>query len=104
MEIDAEKLERMRTLHVAFLLFDLRSSLDFMTDHIKGAVNIVHDEFVSKIATMIPDKSTPVVVYDGDGIGAAQVVVEVEKLGYLNVVNLEGGFQAYKTFLKRPRP
>ena len=85
----------MQTLHVAFLIFDLRDEATFNAGHIKGAFNLPAENFLSKVETVIPSKETPVVLYDGDGVQAAAIVAEADKLGFLNFVNLEGGYRAY---------
>jgi phage shock protein E len=94
-EIDAEKLKRMLALHVAFYLVDLRSPEEYSSGHIKGALNIPADEFLTKIEKTVPAKDTPVVVYDTDGEGSARLVLEAEKMGYVNIVNLEKGYVGY---------
>ena len=97
MEIDIAKLKRMQMLHVAFVLIDLRSPALFNEGHIDGAFNIPQNEFLNKLPKIVPKKDTPIVVYDENGILAAEAVEVAEKLGYLNIVNLEGGVKGSKS-------
>src|SRR5690242_1791782 len=92
LEIDASKLKRMQILHVAFLIFDIRFLADFQEGHIQGAVHVEPSLFLEKLPGMVPKKDTPIVLYDNDGIGSGDLVLAAEKLGYTNVVNLEGGY------------
>ncbi len=94
LEIDGPKLKRMITLHVAFLLIDIRSPEEYARSHIKTAINLPAD--IEKISKAIPAKDTPVVLYDGDGVGSRLLVEACEKKGFLNIVNLTGGFGAYR--------
>jgi phage shock protein E len=94
-EIDVSKLVRMQMLHVAFLLFDVRSLEEFNEGHVKGAVHLFAEDFAKEIIGMVPKQDTPIVIYDADGLKAGDLVLEVEKLGFLNIVNLEGGYEAY---------
>ena len=93
--IDCEKLKRMQSLHVNFLLFDTRESESYSKDHIKGALNIPAKEFLEKFPKMVPGKDMPVVLYDTDGKTITDLVRKTEKFGYLNIVILEGGFETY---------
>lgn len=94
MEIDIEKLKRMQSLHVAFILIDLRSPSLYAEGHLKGSLNIPHAEFLKKLPAVVPKKDTPIVVYDQDGIAAPDLVTRAEGMGYLNVVHLEGGYKS----------
>jgi phage shock protein E len=94
MEITADKLKRMQMLHVAFILIDLRSAEMFGEGHITGAFNIPHDQFLKELPNTVPKKDTPLVVYDEDGKGAIDLVIAAENLGYINIVNLEGGYSS----------
>jgi phage shock protein E len=93
MEIGIDKLKRMQMLHVAFVLIDLRSPAQFNEGHLHNAFNISAAEFLKKLPSTVPKKDTPIVVYDDDGIASGDLVVAAEGLGYLNIVNLEGGFK-----------
>jgi rhodanese-related sulfurtransferase len=97
-EIDAEKLMRMLSLHVNFLLFDTRSLEEYNKGHIRGAHHVPAksvDLFVAELSKMIPQKDTPVVIYDNDGVASAELVFSAESHGFINIVNLEGGYTSY---------
>lgn len=96
LEIDSEKLKRMLMLHVRFLLFDLRSPAEYEAGHIKGAVNIPSQDFIQKASEMVPFKETPIVAYDQDGVKCREIISEFGRLGYLNIVSLEGGYSNYQ--------
>src|SRR5438046_2197150 len=101
LEIDAEKLRRMLSLHVQFQMIDIRSKVEFEKDHIQGAFHLEEKEFLAKIAQMVPKKDMPLVIYDADGVASGNLVLEVEKLGFTNIVNLQGGFETYKKLQPR---
>src|SRR5258708_3913607 len=90
--IEVEKLKRMQMLHVRFLIFDLRDAVSFQKSHIQSAFHIETQDFLEKIQQLVPAKDTPVVVYDEDGHGIGELVLQAEKYGYLNIVILEGGY------------
>jgi rhodanese-related sulfurtransferase len=94
-EIDADKLKRMLMLHVRFILFDLRSPESYAQGHIQTALNLPASEFLEKLPQMVPQKDIPIVIYDGDGSSSIALADSATKSGYLNIVNLEGGYRAY---------
>lgn len=95
MEIDVEKLKRMQMLHVAFVLIDIRTQDQFDKGHIKGAVNIPSNDFLNVLPSRYSQKETAIVIYDEDGNLSPDLVTKAEKLGYLNIVYLEGGFNKF---------
>jgi phage shock protein E len=95
MEIDGSKLDRMLKLHVSFVLIDLRSADDFNQSHIANAMNVPLAHFVKTLPERVPQKEAPIVIYNEDGNGMAPLLEKCEKMGYLNIVNLEGGYKSF---------
>jgi rhodanese-related sulfurtransferase len=93
--IDVEKLKRLQMLHVRFLIFDVRSHEAYSQGHIQSAFNISASEFKANIEKQVVKKDTPIIVYDQDGSSIAELVIECEQQGYINMVMLEGGFTEY---------
>lgn len=96
--IDAEKLKRMLALHVRFLILDLRSEVSFAQGHVPGALNF--PEKVRRTFSVVGTFGafeTPTVLYDegGSAIEAKELALALEKLGYINVVVLEDGYQSF---------
>src|ERR1022692_1894599 len=97
--IDITKLKRMQLLHVHFLLFDIRDLDSYNKGHIKGALHIEGSCLIEKLSKMVPSKDMPIVLYDVDGKSCINLVREAEKMGYINIVILEGGYQSYSGIL-----
>ncbi|MCC6276760.1 MAG: rhodanese-like domain-containing protein [Oligoflexia bacterium] len=95
MTIDAQKLKRMTMLHVMFALIDVRSRDDFEKGHIKNAFNFSSELAIEKIRENFKKIDTPIVLYDNGESLSRMVATELEKLGYMNVVVLEGGYAEY---------
>ncbi|UCD68417.1 MAG: rhodanese-like domain-containing protein [Betaproteobacteria bacterium] len=72
---------------------DVRSTLEWLRGHIKGAVHIPYDEVADKVAALIPDRSTPVIAYCASGGRARSVVDAMQKLGYTVVPVVNGGYR-----------
>ena len=68
-------------------IIDVRTAEEFDTGHIKDAINIP----VDMIGTLNYDKDTLLIVYCASGVRSLQAFNELNKLGYTNVYNLDGG-------------
>jgi len=67
------------------LLFDVRDAEEFAVSHLTNAANLMSG---AAIASVVPDKNAPIVVYCSVGYRSAGVAAELEQLGYTNVRNL----------------
>ena len=72
-------------------LVDVRTPEEFKEGHLKGAVNIdfYNEDFESQIETL--DKNKPVFVYCGSGGRSASTAAILNKAGFKEVYDLEGG-------------
>src|SRR5687768_11141242 len=78
------------------LFVDVREPDEWDEGHIPGAVYTGRGRLESRIEGLVPDKSHPLVVYCSAGSRSAFATKTLEELGYLNVVNLAGGFADWK--------
>lgn len=72
---------------------DVRSTLEWLTGRVKGAVHIPHDEVAEKVAALIPDRSVPIVTYCVSGGRASYVVDAMQELGYTVIPVINGGYR-----------
>ncbi|WP_324023697.1 rhodanese-like domain-containing protein [Maribacter sp. BPC-D8] len=81
----------------AEVLLDVRTPAEFDAGCIDGAVNInwLSDEFNQQIKGM--DKSKKIFVYCKMGGRSLKSQERLVELGFKNVVNLEGGYDAYSS-------
>ena len=69
------------------VLIDVRSQQEWDAGHIERATLIPHTEIAARIASVAPDKNTPVVLYCRSGNRAGKAKAELEAMGYSNVQN-----------------
>jgi rhodanese-related sulfurtransferase len=79
-------------------LFDLRSEDDFGRFHVPSAERATVDE----VAGMRLPKSTPIVIYAGDGEAAALAQATLRARGYRDVTSLSGGLYEWITRVHEP--
>jgi len=77
---------------------DVRTVDEYKSGHIKGAINIPHEEIGSKIESVAKDKGEKIHLYCKSGRRAGFAKEVLEKMGYVNVVN-EGGYEDIKKLL-----
>lgn len=78
------------------MLLDVRTADEFASGHISGAVNIDwYDPGFSAKAGLI-DKHTPLLVYCAVGGRSAEAQASLQGLGFKEVHNLTGGFDAWR--------
>jgi len=75
-------------------MIDVRSSDQHQNCTIKGAINLKTDEIKEKIDEF--KKYDQIYLHCNRGGGSARSCNSLEKAGLTNVVNVEGGLQAWK--------
>lgn len=85
--------------HPDAVLIDVRSAEEFASGSLPGARRIGHEEIAEQIATLAPDKSTPIVLYCRSGRRSSIAQDTLQALGYSNVSNA-GGYEDFKLVLR----
>jgi rhodanese-related sulfurtransferase len=95
-EIDIEEYRRMRESGDQHLLIDVREDHEFAAAHAAGAKHLSKGIIERDIETEIPAKDTKMVLYCGGGYRSALATASIQKMGYSNVLSLDGGWRAYE--------
>ena len=93
-EIDIEEYKRLREAGEAGQLIDVREESEFRAAHATGAVHLSKGVIERDIETTFPDKATKLVLYCGGGYRSALATDNIQKMGYHNVISLDGGWRA----------
>ena len=83
------------------LLVDVRSTGEFNSQHLTGAVNFPHDQIGELLPPRHPDKNQTLLLYCRSGRRSGIAENRLRELGYTNVFNLGSYSQAEKA-LTRP--
>jgi rhodanese-related sulfurtransferase len=78
-----------------FLLVDVREDREFVAGHIPGAVHIGKGVIERDIEAKVPDPATPLVLYCGGGFRSALAAEALQKMGYTNVISMDGGWREW---------
>lgn len=79
-----------------FLLIDVREESEWTAGHIPGAEHLGKGIIERDAETKIPDLTTPLVLYCGGGFRSALAADNLQKMGYTNVISMDGGIRGWK--------
>jgi len=79
-----------------FHFVDVREDGEFAAGRAKGALHIGKGVIERDIEEKIPDKGAPIVLYCGGGFRSALAADALQKMGYRNVVSMDGGIRAWR--------
>ena len=79
-----------------FQLVDVREESEYAAGHLPGAMHIGKGVIERDIEKKIPDPATPVVLYCGGGFRSALAADNIQKMGYTNVISMDGGWSGWK--------
>ena len=79
-----------------FLLVDVREESEYAKDHLPGAVHMGKGVIERDIEMRIPDLNTEVILYCGGGFRSALAADNLQKMGYTNVISMDGGIREWR--------
>jgi len=93
-EIGIEEYKQLREMGEAGQLVDVREDAEWQAAHAAGAIHLGKGVIERDIEKTIPDKTTKLVLYCGGGFRSALATDNLQKMGYTNVISLDGGWRA----------
>jgi rhodanese-related sulfurtransferase len=87
-----EKLDRGENFH----LIDVREDNEWEKDHLPKAIHLGKGIIERDIEKTIPDASAEIVLYCGGGFRSALVADMLQKMGYTNVISMDGGYGGWR--------
>jgi len=94
-QIDIVEYQRMLAQGVPHLLIDVREESEWSAGHAVGATHIGKGVIERDIERLAPDKSATLVLYCGGGYRSALAADNLQRMGYTNVISLDGGWRTY---------
>jgi rhodanese-related sulfurtransferase len=79
-----------------FHFVDVREDSEFAIDHAAGARHIGRGILERDVENLIPDKGADIVLYCGGGYRSALAADSLQRMGYTNVVSMDGGMRAWR--------
>jgi rhodanese-related sulfurtransferase len=79
-----------------FLLIDVREDHEWAAGHLPQATHLGKGIIERDIEEKVPDTTTEMVLYCGGGYRSALAADALRKMGYTNVISMDGGFRGWK--------
>jgi rhodanese-related sulfurtransferase len=77
------------------ILIDVREDSEWARGHVPGAIHLGRGVIERDIERTIPDKTTQIVLYCGGGFRSALAADNLRKMGYTNVISMDGGWRGW---------
>jgi rhodanese-related sulfurtransferase len=79
-----------------FLLVDVREESEFTKDHLPGAIHLGKGIIERDIEARVPALDSELVLYCGGGFRSALAADNLQKMGYTNVISMDGGIRDWR--------
>ena len=79
-----------------FLLVDVREESEFAKDHLPGAIHLGKGVIERDIEARVPELNTEMILYCGGGYRSALAADNLQKMGYTNVISMDGGIRGWR--------
>lgn len=79
-----------------FHLVDTREESEWAAGRLPSAIHLGKGVIERDVEAAIPDVNAEIVLYCGGGFRSALAAENLQKMGYTNVISMDGGFRAWK--------
>lgn len=79
-----------------FVLVDVREESEYAKDHLPGAIHLGKGVIERDIEARVPALDTELVLYCGGGFRSALAADNLQKMGYKNVISMDGGIRDWR--------
>lgn len=94
-EVDVQEVERLLDSGERFCLIDVREESEWAAGRLPSSIHIGKGIIERDIEQTIPDKNTFLILYCGGGYRSALAAESLQKMGYVNVRSMAGGWRAW---------
>jgi rhodanese-related sulfurtransferase len=95
-EVSIDEVKSKLDRHEKFELVDVREESEYAKDHLPGAIHLGKGVIERDIEDRVPDPSAPLVLYCGGGFRSALAADNLQKMGYTNVLSMDGGVRGWR--------
>jgi rhodanese-related sulfurtransferase len=94
-EADYREVKRRLDTREKLTLIDVREESEWARGRLPGAVHLSKGVIERDIEEAFPDKEAPLVLYCGGGFRSALAADNLQKMGYTNVISMDGGWRGW---------
>ncbi len=78
-----------------FVLVDVREESEWAQGHLPGAIHLGKGIIERDVEQRVPDCGAKVILYCGGGFRSALAADNLQKMGYINVESMDGGWKGW---------
>ncbi len=94
-ETDVQTVRERLSKGESLRLVDVREDREYSAGRIPGSIHIGRGVLERDIETQVPDHDEEIVLYCGGGFRSALAADNLQRMGYTNVISMDGGFRAW---------
>src|SRR5947209_3064685 len=77
-------------------IIDVREESEYARDHVPGAVHLGKGIIERDVEAKFPDTGAELILYCGGGFRSALAADNLQKMGYTNVLSMDGGVRDWR--------
>lgn len=77
-------------------LIDVREESEYAKDHIPGAIHLGKGIIERDVEARFPETAQELILYCGGGYRSALAADNLQKMGYSNVISMDGGIRGWR--------
>lgn len=94
-ETDVQTVRARQNTGDKFYLVDVREDHEWDNGHLPGAIHLGKGVIERDIEGVIPEADAEIVLYCGGGYRSALAAENLARMGYTNVVSMDGGYRGW---------
>ena len=94
-ETNVPEIKRRMDAGEKFYLVDVREDSEWAKGHLPNAIHLGKGVIERDIEAKVPDKNAELVLYCGGGFRSALAADNLQKMGYKNVLSMDGGWRGW---------
>jgi rhodanese-related sulfurtransferase len=95
-ETTVEEVKRRLGRKEKFILVDVREESEWAKGHLPTAMHLGKGIIERDIEAILPDTKTEIILYCGGGFRSALAADNLQKMGYTQVISMDGGFRGWR--------
>jgi rhodanese-related sulfurtransferase len=94
-ECTVEDVKRKLDAGESFHLVDVREESEFAQARLPGAIHLGKGVIERDVEEAIPEADAEIILYCGGGYRSALAAQNLQRMGYANVISMDGGFRGW---------
>lgn len=78
------------------VLVDVREESEWAQGHLPGAIHLGKGIIERDVEQRVPDTGAKIILYCGGGFRSALAADNLQKMGYTNVISMDGGIRGWR--------